>query len=219
MRTHHQAVRFVVYSLVDVLMSTRREGEDDHSLFTVEQPRAQNIPLTALKNMGPEFLKGYCQLAEGEKDPRNLKLAFSLDRIILLEFDISECVEDLFDITFCYFPITFTPPPDDPYGISSEELQRDLRICLASTPLFGPLALPLVLDKLQASTKSAKVRQSDPQRLSAPLTVLCYQRQTQSLEAIVTCFPVYGKAAVDEYAKVFWEALNLEVRQTPLICI
>lgn len=121
---------------------------------------AHLLLLTALKNMGPEFLKGYCQLAEGEKDPRNLKLAFSLDRIILLEFDISECVEDIFDITFCYFPITFTPPPDDPYGISSEELQRDLRTCLASTPLFGPLALPLVLDKLQASTKSAKVCQT-----------------------------------------------------------
>lgn len=108
--------------------------------------------------MGSEFLKGYCTLAEGEKDPRNLKMAFSLDRIMLLEFDLKDSVEDLFDVTFCYFPITFTPPPDDPYGITSEELQADLRACLASTPLFGPLALPLVLDKLQASTKSAKVR-------------------------------------------------------------
>jgi len=33
----------------------------------------------------------------------------------------------LFDITFCYFPITFTPPPDDPYGISSDDLIIALR--------------------------------------------------------------------------------------------
>lgn len=36
-------------------------------------------------------------------------------------------VQDLFDITFCYFPITFTPPPDDPYGITSDDLVVALR--------------------------------------------------------------------------------------------
>lgn len=35
--------------------------------------------------------------------------------------------QDLFDITFCYFPITFTPPPDDPYGITSDDLVLALR--------------------------------------------------------------------------------------------
>lgn len=151
---HHQAVRFVVYQLIDLLMSTRRMGRHNPKCGGIE--RLTMTP-TALKSMGAEFLKGYTTLVEGEKDPRNLKLAFSLDRVMLLEFDITEALEELFDITFCYFPITFTPPPDDPYGISSEELQTDLRTCLASTPLFGPLALPLILDKLQASTKSAKV--------------------------------------------------------------
>lgn len=28
----------------------------------------------------------------------------------------SRHVEDLFDITSCYFPITFTPPPNDKFG-------------------------------------------------------------------------------------------------------
>jgi DNA repair/transcription protein MET18/MMS19 len=77
--------------------------------------------------MGDDFLVGYCQLVTGEKDPRNLRIAFTIDRVILVEFDIANKVEDLFDITFCYFPITFTPPPNDPYGISSEELQVELR--------------------------------------------------------------------------------------------
>lgn len=82
--------------------------------------------------------------------------------------------QDLFDITFCYFPITFTPPADDPYGITSDDLVVALRLvfellnhqlkltvhsrnCLASTPRFGSLALPLFLDKMQAASEKAKV--------------------------------------------------------------
>ena len=35
-------------------------------------------------------------------------------------------IQDLFNITFCYFPITFRPPPDDPYGITTEDLKNAL---------------------------------------------------------------------------------------------
>lgn len=98
-----------------------------------------------MKGLGNEFLRGYIQLAEGEKDPRNLLLAFSIARVMLIEFDISNhvdvrmglCAEikftdqsvsqDLFNITFCYFPISFRAPPDDPYGITPEDLKRSLR--------------------------------------------------------------------------------------------
>lgn len=93
--------------------------------------------------MGKDFLSGYISLAEGEKDPRNLLLAFAIDRVLLIEFDISAhleviavpltkpcpltCSQDLFNITLCYFPITFRPPPDDPYGISTDDLKNALR--------------------------------------------------------------------------------------------
>ena len=39
--------------------------------------------------MGDDFLKAYISLADGEKDPRNLMLVFSIDRVICIEFDIS----------------------------------------------------------------------------------------------------------------------------------
>ena len=97
-----------------------------------------------LKSMGKEFVTGYLNIADGEKDPRNLLLAFSIDRVVLIEFDISSHVEvgscavlneverllndiqSFFDVTFCYFPITFRPPPDDPYGITPEQLKEKL---------------------------------------------------------------------------------------------
>lgn len=43
--------------------------------------------------MGKTFLDGYVGLAEGEKDPRNLIVAFAIARVILIEFDIHEHVE------------------------------------------------------------------------------------------------------------------------------
>lgn len=92
--------------------------------------------------MGEEFVKGYAELAEGEKDPRNLLLAFALDRVVLLEFEVSKYIEvrmprtllyilmvcqRYYDITFCYFPITFKAPANDPYGVSSASLVSALR--------------------------------------------------------------------------------------------
>jgi len=47
----------------------------------------------ALKSMGDRFLSGYIALVDGEKDPRNLMIAFAIARVLALEFDISTKVE------------------------------------------------------------------------------------------------------------------------------
>ena len=39
--------------------------------------------------MGGRSLSGYIALADGEKDPRNLMVAFAIARVLALEFDIS----------------------------------------------------------------------------------------------------------------------------------
>ena len=36
-------------------------------------------------------------------------------------------IQAMFNIIFCYFPITFKPPSDDPYGITTEDLRLALR--------------------------------------------------------------------------------------------
>ena len=47
----------------------------------------------ALKRLGKEFTKGYCEMAEGEKDPRNLMMSFGIIRVILVEFDLDDCLD------------------------------------------------------------------------------------------------------------------------------
>jgi hypothetical protein len=43
--------------------------------------------------MGKMFVESYISLAEGEKDPRNLLVAFAIARVILIEFDIYDHTE------------------------------------------------------------------------------------------------------------------------------
>lgn len=111
----------------------------------------------ALKKMGTPFINSYTKIVDGEKDPRNLMLLFSIDRVILLEFDVKDHIEDFFDITFCYFPITFRPPPNDSYGITADDLKLALRECMASNPYFAKMALPLFLEKFATATGATMV--------------------------------------------------------------
>lgn len=82
---------------------------------------------------------------DGEKDPRCLILCL---RVLGKTQDLfpqasDELAEACFDVTACYFPITFTPPPNDPYGITPEMLSHALRATLtaryASTVCIHPL--------------------------------------------------------------------------------
>ncbi|EJF59029.1 ARM repeat-containing protein [Dichomitus squalens LYAD-421 SS1] len=171
MRVLVHSQRFVVYSIIDNLVAHHRE---------------------AMKNMGDEFLRGYIGLAEGEKDPRNLMMAFAIDKVLLIEFDSAKYIEDFFGITFCYFPITFRPPPNDPYGITTEDLRSALRSCLHATSLFGKLAVPLFLEKLNAGSPATK---------------------KDTLDTLDVCLPVYGAGVAREFARKLWNALKLEIFQ------
>jgi DNA repair/transcription protein MET18/MMS19 len=77
---------------------------------------------------------------DGEKDPRNLLVCFSvLSRLgreyltdpshvsvqpILLNALIPK---DFFEVFSCYFPVRFTPPPNDTVGISRSQIVDALK--------------------------------------------------------------------------------------------
>ncbi|KAJ6614174.1 Dos2-interacting transcription regulator of RNA-Pol-II-domain-containing protein [Mycena sp. CBHHK59/15] len=166
MRALVQSVRFHVFSIIDGLIANHRE---------------------TLKSMKSDFVVPYIRLAEGEKDPRNLLLAFAIARVILIEFDPTEHIEALSNIIFCYFPITFRPPPNDPYGITADDLRIALRGCLSATPAFGTFC---------DADFSRKTR--------------C---RRDTLEAMSVCFPVYGPALARVNARKLWNALKLEIFQ------
>ncbi|WFD30521.1 hypothetical protein MSPP1_001542 [Malassezia sp. CBS 17886] len=142
---------------------------------------------------GAAFVHGYTTLVAGEKDPRNLLILFGIARVLLLEWELDHAsTEAFYNILFCYFPITFRPPPDDPYRISPQNLKLALRACLSAIPAFAPLAMPLLLEKLSVSGGGAKL---------------------DTLETLSACLPVYGRAAAEANGDALWGYLKLDILQ------
>uniref|UniRef100_A0A674AQV2 MMS19 nucleotide excision repair protein n=1 Tax=Salmo trutta TaxID=8032 RepID=A0A674AQV2_SALTR len=135
------------------------------SLMLVERSCVYNILTqlmesreSELKGLGADFVFGFVQSVDGERDPRNLLLAFQIARkIIHGGYDLGKFTEELFEVTSCYFPIDFSPPPNDPHGITQEELILALRAVLTGTPRFAEFLLPLIIEKLDSDVQSAKV--------------------------------------------------------------
>jgi len=73
-------------------------------------------------------------------------------------------MEELFEITSCYFPITFHPPPNDPIGITGNELQQGLRCVFGSHPMLAEYVIPLLLEKMDGTSEEVKMDSIDSLR-------------------------------------------------------
>ncbi|CAJ1080596.1 LOW QUALITY PROTEIN: MMS19 nucleotide excision repair protein homolog [Xyrichtys novacula] len=147
-----------------------------------------------LKGLGADFVFGFLQSMDGERDPRNLLLAFQIaNNIIHRGYDLGKFAEELFEVTSCYFPIDFTPPPNDPHGISKEELVQMLRNVLTGTPKFAEFLLPLIIEKLDSDVLSAKL---------------------DSLQTLTACVSQYEHKDLAEFLEGLWASLRREVFQT-----
>ncbi|KAI5850424.1 RNAPII transcription regulator C-terminal-domain-containing protein [Morchella snyderi] len=166
---HPQGTRFVVLTLLNGLMERHRD---------------------ALKSMGGKFVTGLVDLVGGEKDPRNLMIVFSVVKVVLVEFDIVMHVELLFDVVYCYFPITFRPPPDDPYGITAQDLKDRLRACISSTRYFAAQVFPQLIEKLDSTSPSVK---------------------KDVLQTIAACASSYGAPTIATHSVQLWDAVKFEI--------
>ncbi|PYH41208.1 MET18/MMS19 family protein [Aspergillus saccharolyticus JOP 1030-1] len=169
LQSRSQSQRFQVYQLLNELMLNYR---------------------SALHDMGDESLVGIVDLVTGEKDPRNLMLVFSILKVVMVEWDISTHAELLFDAVYNYFPITFRPPPNDPYGITAQDLKDRLQDCISSNSLFAPHAIPSLLDKLDSTSPNVK---------------------RDALNALIACIESYDPNTVSRYSITIWETLKFEI--------
>ncbi|XP_043086941.1 MMS19 nucleotide excision repair protein homolog [Puntigrus tetrazona] len=171
------------------------------SLMLAERSCVYNILITLmesreeeLKGLGADFVFGFVQSVDGERDPRNLLLAFQVARnIIHRGYDLGKFVEELFEVTSCYFPIDFSPPPNDPHGITQEELILSLRAVLTGTSQFAEFLLPLIIEKLDSDVQSAKV---------------------DSLQTLAACGQTYSHKELAEFLSGLWSSIRREVFQT-----
>ncbi|KAF1996817.1 MMS19 nucleotide excision repair protein-like protein [Amniculicola lignicola CBS 123094] len=167
-----QSERYPVLRFIDTLMAKYRDA------------------LRAMHDDKPDFLSYFIAYFDGEKDPRNLMVVFSILRVPMIEWNIGANAQELFDAVFNYFPITFRPPPDDPYGITAQDLKDRLRDCISSTSDFAPYAFPALLDKLDSTSMNTK---------------------RDVLQAITASVAEYGPRTIALYSITLWDALKFEI--------
>ncbi|KAF2731286.1 ARM repeat-containing protein [Polyplosphaeria fusca] len=164
--------RYAVLRLLDKMMANYRDV------------------LRNLQENTPGFLSRFIAYFDGEKDPRNLMMVFSILRAPMAEWNISADAQELFEAVFNYFPIAYRPPSNDVYGITVQDLKDRLRDCISATPDFAPYAIPALLDKLDTPMVNAK---------------------RDALTAITSVASEYGPRTMALYSITLWDALKFEV--------
>ncbi|KAJ9568434.1 hypothetical protein OSB04_004400 [Centaurea solstitialis] len=166
-------------------------GQHDRKLcFEILECLMDRYPDTIM-TMEDNFIYVICEAIDGEKDPQCLLLTFHLVEMLAQLYPdsssaLASYAEDLFNILGSYFPIHFTHPKGED-DLKREELSRALMLAFASTPLFEPYAVPLLLEKLSSSLPSAKV---------------------ESLKYLSYCIVKYGVHGMIEHLEPLWSSLK-----------
>lgn len=180
-RKHLAKVRYEGFQLLRVLFDLHHE-----TIFST-------------KEFLEAFAEAFIHVASGEKDPRNLLMSFRLNVSVNEKFSFDDrttnashdqILTDLFDVCFCYFPISFSPPPNDPYKISAEDLKRELRKTIASQTQFAKDTFPALFEKLTSTNPTVR---------------------NDVLQTLHLCAQNYTVATLREYWITIWDALKFEV--------
>ncbi|VEU22058.1 DEKNAAC103072 [Brettanomyces naardenensis] len=172
------------YSPTDQLASTR------YSSFDILQHLLLRFESYLVDHLNDKFIDTFIHISSNEKDPKNLMESFTLNKAISTKFDISSKEDDLFDCVFCYFPISFRAPANNPYNITGDQLKQALRDCLSCNALYAKDSFPNLVEKLTSTSPSVKM---------------------DVLLTIKQCIEQYPSDTIEEYFISLWNSLKYEI--------
>ena len=199
------------------IASTLLEQCDVRSLVQAQRHASMSLALElvrgrhwpALAPSGCRLLLSTVRALDGEKDPRNLLLYLQLLRLMCERCEASgapglaEALPEVFESLVAYFPITFTPPPHDPFQITAAHLLQALIRTLKASVLFAPLALGFFAQKL----REAGAPPAPPGATAKDEEQEMRVTRMQVLQVLALLTPSYGAAALAPHAAVLGEAL------------
>ena len=199
------------------IASTLLEQCDVRSLVQAQRHASMSLALElvrgrhwpALAPSGCRLLLSTVRALDGEKDPRNLLLYLQLLRLMCERCEASgapglaEALPEVFESLVAYFPITFTPPPHDPFQITAAHLLQALIRTLKASVLFAPLALGFFAQKLREAGAPPAPPGATAKEEEQEMRVT----RMQVLQALALLTPSYGAAALAPHAAVLGEAL------------
>jgi DNA repair/transcription protein MET18/MMS19 len=165
-----QTIRQKVFDLFLAILSSecvKSQSKD------IADKKSHNIDIFGSEAVCLEIFTGLVVSMEGEKDPRCLVAALKLLELGIKHFSFlfdhsAGCtggsspsdviIEKLFDSVACYFPITFSPPEDDPFGVTTESLIQSLDNVLCAHSALHKHVLPFLVDHLTDETTLGRVQ-------------------------------------------------------------
>jgi len=182
-------IRVVRMIFSDVTVQTLVQPDRMLIYEMFQQLLADRLP--DLREITAEFVCGFVQAIDSEKDPRNLLMCLRLVEIVAKEFTLDSILaEQLFEIVACYYPIDFSPPAGLRSTVTKEQLSTALLNAMTASPLFGPLCLPLLLEKLSSDVVGAKM---------------------DSLLMLVQCCNTFYQEDIDEHLIELWNCIKSDV--------
>ena len=136
------------------------------------------------------LVEQFCDAMNQESDPRCLKQCFGIAKHLMVTFEAElsdSSVEKMFEVTECYVPIEFTPPPNDQRGITQDDLVNGLRDFFSCTPRMATDVVDMVRDRLELDESSAAARSDVLWTLSAALPTFCKQPDTWMETSFQSC--------------------------------
>ncbi|KAK7867176.1 hypothetical protein R5R35_008373 [Gryllus longicercus] len=109
-----------------------------------------------LKALGPDFVYGFINVIDQEKDARNLTVVFEMLPFFIKTFSLGHLTEEMFEIISCYFPVDYRPEYGD-CPVTRQDLADGLQKCLIASPDFAEFCIPLLIEKLDSKLKLAKL--------------------------------------------------------------
>lgn len=212
LRDHHSIQPLVIYAflgltsfhdvsdelIITILQSIFAEvhvqslvQSDRHNVFNLFS-NLLKCRIECLQKYSADFVLGFIQAMDGERDPRSLLICFDNSFMVLEKLDFSLFTEDFFEVLSCYFPVDFTPPKENNFEITKKDLVLSLRKCLTATANFAPFAVPLFIEKLSADMEDAKI---------------------DSIITFTKCLEIYNPADVEIFTKEIW----LQIRKDYLL--
>ena len=171
-----QTIRQKVFDLFLAILSSECVQSQSKD---IADKKSHNIELFGSEAVCLEIFTGLVVSMEGEKDPRCLVAALKLLELGIKHFSFlfdhstgstgnegliggslpsDGIIEKLFDSVACYFPITFSPPEDDPFGVTTESLIQSLENVFCAHSALHKHVLPFLVDHLTDETTLGRVQ-------------------------------------------------------------
>ncbi|KAI0144649.1 hypothetical protein GGR57DRAFT_481591 [Xylariaceae sp. FL1272] len=148
-----------------------------------------------------EFMRRMITLCENERNPENLIQWFSILRVFLQKYELSDDItKTIFTAFSSYFPISLRASADT-QNITADDLKVALRSCFSAHHRLAELTIPYLLNKLD---------QGDA--ISIPVKV-------DILSTIDACLSSYESPNqnIAPYADRIWNSLKYEVRNGEIV--